>query len=49
MVEVTMASALTFSPPSGALLAFRLSISCCSRAISSFKSDVNIYNKTWTG
>ena len=41
-------TARTFSSLPGALSAFRLSISCCSRAISSFKSNTNIY-KIWTG
>lgn len=33
----------TFSSPPGTLSAFRFSISCCSRVISSFKSQTNIY------
>lgn len=37
----------TFSSPAGTLSAFRFSISCCSRVISSFKGDTNIY-KTQT-
>lgn len=39
--------AFTFTSPPGALSAFRFSISCCSRVISSFKSDTNVY-ETWT-